>query len=84
MDGVFGGLDRRRSKVDGVFGVWVSGFSSVDLDFDVLEYRSRWADGVFFGGLDSRSSRVDGVFGVVVSGFSSLDLDLGVLMSRSS
>ncbi len=32
----FGGLDSRSSRVDGVFAVWVSGISSVDLDFGVL------------------------------------------------
>ncbi len=85
MDAVFGGLVSRSSRVDGVFfAVWLSGISSVDLDFGVLGYRSRCVDGFFFGGLDSRSSRVDGVFGVLLSGFSSLDLDFGVLVSRSS
>ena len=32
----FGGLESRSSRVDSVFAVWVSGISSVDLDFGVL------------------------------------------------
>ncbi len=48
MDCVFGGLQSRSSRVDAVFAVWVSGIRSVDLDFGVLECRSRWVDGFFW------------------------------------
>ena len=33
--------------MEGVFAGFVSGISSVDLDFGVLEGRSSWVDGVF-------------------------------------
>ena len=58
----FGGLHSRSSRVDGVFGVWVSGFSSLDLDFGVLVSRSSWLDGVF-GVFECRISLLDCVFG---------------------
>ena len=90
----FGGLDSRSSRVDGVFGVLVSRFSSLALDFGVLVSRSSWVDGVF----ECRSSLVDFVFwwfaeskqegrwcfAVCVSGLSSVDLDFSVLQCRSS
>ena len=83
MDGVFGGLESRSIRVDGVFfAVWLSGISSLDLDFRVFECRSSLVD-CGFGGLQSRSSRVNGVFAVWVSGICSVDLDFGVLECRS-